>query len=72
MRTGHKRYKITAEFTVNVKHNALVVQHPESVAAAVRQYLRVHLPVAMTKGGYAFDTGTIFVEAETQGEQANV
>jgi len=57
---------INAEFEVVLAAKSLVLDDPDSVAAAVRQYLRVHLPGQLTKSGYAFCTATIHVEAEAR------
>lgn len=58
-----KRYTVAIELEVGLVTNAMVVDHPDSVAAAVRQYLRFILPNNGTKTGVTFHTGMIHVEA---------
>ena len=63
MKKGTRFYQITVEVEVALAPNAITQPTPESVAAGVRQWFKVHLPVVPTKGGYTFRTAAIRVEA---------
>jgi hypothetical protein len=65
-----KTYSVTATFDVTMKKGSLVMWNPDSVAAAVRQYLRTHLSPTVTKGGFYFRNGTIEAEAKDKEEVA--
>ena len=63
MKNHNTTYVATIVLTVHRKHNAITADNADSMAAAVRQYMRVNLHSTTTKGGLLFQTSDIHVEA---------
>jgi len=61
---SHKTYTCTIELEVSLKDGGMIVQNPESAAAAVRHLVRTMLPTGWRKNGMLVHAHTVHVEAK--------
>lgn len=68
MRANFRRYVVNIEVDLLLRKDSTVADNPDSIASAVRHYMRTVLPPKYTAGGYQFLKDGMHVEARERSE----